>query len=248
MIVNWIGIIDVVLFFIFMTFTGKSLSEYVMLMVVALGVLMIVIFLADYERQYPALLYVRLFISVIAGVVIVVSTMVSWLPNNESRKYELSQEGAKIEMAHINKKSGVPHCKYEETPDGFTIGFRKPPFDLVRASDIFFILAFFEDFDSNSKKVNTSTIKVDKQFVFVHGKRFKRRDFGGFLVARTYETLFKTASELGFKDGEQIVSFGGAWKKQEAYEVADALNHLLRVIPIEDDIVLEGNMDEKPKS
>ncbi len=248
MIVYWIVFIDVVLFLIFMTFTGKSLSEYLMLMVVALGVLMILLFLAIYEHQYPALLYVRLFISVIAGVVIVVSTMVSWLPNNESRKYELSQEGAKNEMTDINKKSGVPHCKYEENPDGFTIGFSKPSFALVKASDMFFILPFLGGLDSNSKKVNTSTIKVDKQFVFVHGKRFKRRDFGGFLVARTYKALFKTVSELGFRDGKDIVSFGGAWNKQEAYDVADSLNHLLRVIPIEDDIVLEGSMDEKPKS
>lgn len=142
---------------------------------------------------------------------------------------------ANPKVSQVTPTDRVPHCEFERTPDGFKITYRKPPFELVVARNIYykfgklvliplFIPLFVQKFYPTSIEVNLKTIKIG-------GRELQREEFGGFFVAKTYRASRGKIAELGYQYGVHKFAVAGAWKAQEAYEVVNALNYLLHVTP-----------------
>jgi len=135
------------------------------------------------------------------------------------------------------------HCKYQQTLDGFIISYRNQEFDQVIAYNIDYGIGMIASIvlfvPSIVKAFFPSKIEVNTQFVVIEGKQFKREEFDGFVIARTYKSRYRTVAELGYKEGARIVAFGGAWNEKEANFVASTLNKLIGVAQA-------GFSDERP--
>jgi len=80
-------------------------------------------------------------------------------------------------------------------------------------------------------------IEVTRDAVIIDGKAYRRRDFGGFNINKTFQPANTrgTFAELGFTYGMQSFGFGGALLEEQAQEVASALNTHLRLAAREGD-------------
>ena len=80
-------------------------------------------------------------------------------------------------------------------------------------------------------------IEVTRDAVIIDGKAYRRGDFGGFRINRTFNpgNVAVTLAELGFSYGRQTFPLGGALSEKQAMEIASALNEYLRQSPQEGD-------------
>jgi hypothetical protein len=144
----------------------------------------------------------------------------------------------------IAAEYGVPHCKFQRTPEGFTVSFNQLPewlqklmamssgkeSGLVGALMGLFICLPAMIFNAN---FGGTKIEVTPELVVIDGKKLNRKDFGGFLIKYTLKLHGKeeTLAVLGFSYGARSFSFGGCWPEGIAAEVAAALNRHLRITP-----------------
>jgi hypothetical protein len=139
---------------------------------------------------------------------------------------------------------GVPHCKFEKRPDGFTASFNRPPtfISAMQASSShkdtgaiagLIVLVFLIIFSISFFIFGGTTVEVTKDAVVIDKKKLKRADFGGFAIDHStkIEGNKDTLAVLGYMYGRRKFPFGGAWPEGQASEVASALNAHLRTVP-----------------
>jgi hypothetical protein len=140
----------------------------------------------------------------------------------------------------------VPHCKYEETEEGFIVTFNKAGKSMHR------VLNQTSQKQSGMQAVGSlialsvvgtvrlaqmagegTRIEVTRDAVIIDGKKMSRDDFGNFHVSSTYNGahLEGAVATLGYQFGSRSFEFGGTWDERQANEVAASLNHHLRRTP-----------------
>lgn len=151
----------------------------------------------------------------------------------------------------------VPHCKFEETAEGFKVTYRKLP-EFIHTS-----------FGNYHKQTNAGgnglaalfglligllmtvtigavmyiwmiffpkTIEVTRDLVLINGKKLARKDFLGFNISHTRQIHDNEASAvLGYTYGRKGFKIGGTWTEREATEISSALNSHLRMTPMTGD-------------
>jgi TPR repeat protein len=147
----------------------------------------------------------------------------------------------------VRAEYGVPHCKYETTPEGFKITYNKMSFDLIKTYEeamakgnlIGMLLGLVLILIAGIVNLfNPTVIEVNKEAVIIKGKRYNRRDFSGFNVEKSVNVPRSGWSRdgviatLGYTYGVRSFGIGGAWDHSQAQEVASALNQLLQATPM----------------
>ena len=138
-----------------------------------------------------------------------------------------------VKVQSLNMSNLTHNSLYEKTADGFIVSYNNQSFDQVIAYNLHYKIGMMASFvlliPSLIKSVYPPKIEVNKQFVIIEGKQFKREEFGGFFIARTYKTSRRTIAELGYKEDVRTIAFGGAWNEEEANIVANSLNKLIGI-------------------
>ena len=150
--------------------------------------------------------------------------------------------------------TGVPHCSYEETPEGFKVRFRRLP-RFIQGS-------IYNSFDTQRTQagrhggglasiahivglligtlitlsvgflcwlwvlVFPTTIVVARDTITLGGKTVPLSQFGGFTNGAVIEYRGKLhpVTRLAYRHGHQDFDIGGGWRQRQAEAVARALN------------------------
>jgi len=139
--------------------------------------------------------------------------------------------------AFVEAEYGVPHCKFERTPEGFKVHFNKTSLHVNKVVGTGNpLLMVGGGIAALTQKAGSGTnIEVTRDAVIIDGKRLARKDFGHFGIGKGWEVQGYTTSVLSYQYGRRSFDFGGAWKQAEATEVASALNDHLRATPMAGD-------------
>lgn len=156
---------------------------------------------------------------------------------------------------------GVPHTKYQQTDDGFTVTYKRtsllPIIIIVCFTGISMtitliglIVLFLAGVSFWAmvatlnpillyflvRKLSRYTkITVDPEFVTIDEKKMDRDDFGNFTVYSSQDLQIGRGSaslcQLGYQFGNRSFPIRGFWGQREAQEVASALNRKLQNSP-----------------
>lgn len=148
----------------------------------------------------------------------------------------------------------VPHCKIEETSDGFKIRLRRfrAPSPLTTLAFGVWLFGGIVGLSIASPLIGgfgtlvlfviwvglflmlawvTTNIEVTKDAVIIDGKRLIRDDFGGFRKYSSMTAKNKTWDRLGYSYGTQTFPFGGMWNNLKSAEFVSGLNRRLARTP-----------------
>jgi hypothetical protein len=164
-----------------------------------------------------------------------------------SRRPKISGDG------YIQADYTIPHCKFDETAEGFKVSFRRLPAVLsvefaqrkaqtdgggglfvmigVLIGTLFALL--FGMCAWLWLLYRPTTIEVTKEAVIINGEKYRRGDFGTFHLDHTRQLHGKDEpiAVIAYTYGNRKFTFGGAWKESEAMRFLSSLNQRLRVAP-----------------